>query len=244
MLNIRFDNIVADLARFGISVSDAVKTHADSADAIRYSYDSKPPVPTETVTEETAEAYVHQYARDLMLATTVDGLSPLDRAKRELVEAHERLALAELRKDSVKVFDALASIVEAAGKDLAEAAKHLPGKLDAEALVAAGATAVEAMTVAREAGAKLKAVAQFVASYGQVLGLSVARDRALQTFRPVNAVEYAKLEKSFYSTDSTQFENQIGYPFFVAAKSGIEIGLNDTKKAGWIQSQLSGSVTL
>ncbi|MCF8611726.1 hypothetical protein L5G28_16390 [Gordonia sp. HY285] len=244
MQSINFDNIVSDLARFGVKVSDAVKVHADSADAIRWSYDSKPNVPTDPVTEDTAEAYVHQYARELMLATAVDGLSPLERAKRELVDAHQRLAMAEIRKDSANIFETLSLIVDDAGEKLVEAVKQLPKKLDAESLVAAGASAVAAMSVAREAGAKLKSVEAFVTLHGQAVGLSTPSDRPLRLFRPVNAVEYANIENAFLATNSTQFENQIGYAFFVAAKAGIEIGLNDTKKAGWIQSQLSSSVMM
>ncbi|GEE01951.1 hypothetical protein nbrc107696_23970 [Gordonia spumicola] len=229
--------LTAQLEQFGYKLPKTVKPYLDSVEAVRYAYDGLPVVPTEPVTEETAEAVMHAFAAETALALGTDGFTPLAVAKRRMVESYQALALNELRADSTKIFETLSTVVDSAAERLVAAVGNLPETLTPDALVQAGPVAVEALATATEAGQALGAIDLFVFQHGNTLGFGASPDKILRLFTPSGIGDYRKLEIA-QNTSHNETETRIGYTFVVAAREGIPINLNDSTTSAVLADEI------
>lgn len=199
----------------------------------------------EDVTPANAEDKIRELAEHLALyapAGGTAGLSPLQRAKQQAVDASARRVLAQARAAVPAVIDALTPVFDAHARTYAEAVAKLPEDLSAETLVAAGAGAVEAYGTAQQAVAQLARIDAWAAGLPYLSGI-VVRDAetVLRILRPSTRQQLSRLDKAG-TTPANPTLAALDPVLFTAARSGVEFAINTPEAAAALRLALLSGV--
>ena len=139
------------------------------------------------------EQFIADYAAKLVLAgANADQNSPLETAKREVMESSARAVVGQARAIIPVVIDSLQPKLAEVAEDFISAVNALPENLTAEALVQAGARSVEAYQRATGLADQLRRYDELVVSTGEIQG--VLPTQYERTLRLLVAIPRAAVE--------------------------------------------------
>ncbi len=194
------------------------------------------------ITAANAEEKVAEFASRLVPALKTGdhpGRSPLDEAKRRMLEAAARVVLAKATAAVPVVIDQLTPEFDKHADAYCTAVEALPDVVDSDSLVQAGADAVAAYEAARSEAAWLDQISSWVAGTRGLPGFAgLDVDVPLRILRPVDAVQLAKLDAAQY-TNVNQTLGALNRVFYTAAREGIEFGINTLRECAEIRQSLA-----
>lgn len=196
------------------------------------------------VTAANAEQKIREFADQLITAErAVEGLSPLEKAKKIAVDAaarrvnaQARLAIPDLTKQLTPGFDEHAQAY-------VEAVSQLPEDLTAQALVSAGADAVAAYGATQREAQYLSAIGSWIFETSYLSGF-IPRDveTVLRILRPATALDLIKLDEAAHKPADPVLA-AINPVFFAAARLGVEFGINTLGEAADLRAELGNIST-
>ncbi|MGV9945287.1 hypothetical protein [Rhodococcus aetherivorans] len=181
------------------------------------------------ITAANAEEKVVEFANRLVPALKAGdhpGRSPLDEAKRRMLDAAARDVLAKATAAVPVVIDRLTPEFDKHAEAYTTAVAALPDIVDSDSLVQAGAIAVTAYATAQTEAIWLNKVSSWVAETRDLPGFTgLDVDVPLRILRPADAVQLTKLDAAQY-TNVDQTLGALNKVFYTAAREGIEFGIN------------------
>ncbi|WP_342660397.1 hypothetical protein Rruber_00230 [Rhodococcus ruber] len=181
------------------------------------------------ITAANAEEKVVEFANRLVPALKAGdhpGRSPLDEAKRRMLDAAAREVLGKATAAVPVVIDQLTPEFDKHAEAYCTAVAALPDIVDSDSLLQAGAGAVAAYENARAEAAWLNQISSWVAGTRDLPGFTgLDVDVPLRILRPVDAVQLAKLDAALHS-NVNQTLGALNKVFYTAAREGIEFGIN------------------
>ncbi|WP_455900759.1 hypothetical protein [Rhodococcus gordoniae] len=193
------------------------------------------------ITAANAEEKVVEFASRLVPALKTGdhpGRSPLDEAKRRMLEAAARDVLANATAAVPVVIDRLTPEFDKHAEAYTTAVAALPDIVDSDSLVQAGPAAVTAYGTAQTEAIWLNKVSSWVAETRDLPGFGLDVDVPLRILRPTDALQLAKLDAAQHS-NVNQTLGALNKVFYTAAREGIEFGINTLRECAEIRQSLA-----
>ncbi|WP_255245959.1 hypothetical protein [Mycobacterium persicum] len=227
----------------GVKLPKELTKAIEVYEAIRWTEVGHTPVfDLAAVTPDNAEAKIREFADQLALSVPVTehngvSVSVMEAAKRWAVN-DAATAVYRLAGSAVpSVIEQLTPEFAKHARAYVEAVAMLPDEITAETLVSAGADAVQAYAVAQSEAAYLNKVSSWVAGTRELPGHTSDPNPTLRILRPVSAFQLIKLDEAHHEQSNTL--RAIDPVFVVAARLGVEFGINTLREAGEIRSALA-----
>lgn len=228
----------------GVELPAVLAKAIDTLETLRYTeIGYAPAFSLEAITQKNAEAKLRAYASELALAEQHgEGIQPpLAPAKRYAVEAAARQVNRLAREAVPAVRDQLEPEFEQRAARYVAAVQELPADLTAEALVAGGAEAVTAYSVAETAAGYLGTIDQWVSSTAYRSGGTLG-EPVLRVLRPGTIGELHELEAAHRAQPNATLR-ALGPVFYAAAKLGTPWGINTLPEAAELRASLTTPVS-
>ena len=193
------------------------------------------------ITAANAEEKVAEFADRLVPALKTGdhlGRSPLDEAKRRMLDAAAREVLGKATAAVPVVIEQLTPEFDKHADAYCTAVAALPDSVDSDSLVQAGPAAVTAYGTAQTEAIWLNKVSSWVAGTRDLPGFGLDVDVPLRILRPADAVQLAKLDAAQYK-NVNQTLGALNKVFYTAAREGIEFGINTLRECAEIRQSLA-----
>lgn len=195
------------------------------------------------VTAENAEGKVTELASRLLPSMPVAGdqhRTPLEEAKQRMLAEAARDVLSKAGTAVPVVIEQLQPEFDKHAAAYVAAVELLPETVDSDALVRAGAGAVQAYAIAQTEAAWLYKVSSWVAGTRNLPGYAgQSVEVVLRILRPADAVQLAKLDAAHQTLNVNQTLGALDPVLYTAAKEGVEFGINTLRECAEIRASLA-----
>lgn len=189
------------------------------------------------VTTANAEKRIREYADELALSASGGGLSVLEKAKNEAVDAAARRVNVLARQAVPSIIEQLTPEFENHVEAYADAVLQLPNDITSEALLAAGPDAVGVYGEAQQEVGYLNRISSWSASTNSLPGGTVQHENVILILRPTDGLELIKLDEAAHVPASPALAAL--NPIWVAAvRRDVEFGINTPRQAADIRRRL------
>ncbi|WP_238391011.1 MULTISPECIES: hypothetical protein [unclassified Mycolicibacterium] len=192
------------------------------------------------ITAANAEEKVVEFAGRLVPAlpgTGNLGRTPLEEAKQQMLSEAARVVVGQAAAAVPAIIEQLTPEFSEHAAAYVAAVDLLPEALNSDALVKAGATAVQAYATAQHEAAYLDKVSSWVAGTRDLPGFAgLDAEPVLRVLRPSGPDQLAKLDAAHHTYNVDQTLQAVNEVFFAAAREGIEFGINTLREAAEIRA--------